>query len=85
MRFLILGLPLATLADTMAVEVGVGLLGLVGLAMLLWFLAIMARVADAMYTSRRFELGWILCVPLGAMTWLLPIPGSTIQFSQSAY
>ena len=82
-RVCIIGLPVATEAEQLLSEVVFGLIGLVGLALLLWILAMLARVSDAMQTSRRFELGWILCLPLGAMTWLLPIPGGTVAFART--
>jgi hypothetical protein len=78
-RVCIIGLPVATEAEQLWSEIVFGLIGLVGLALLLWIMAMLARVSDAMQTSRRFELGWILCLPLGALTWLLPVPGVIVS------
>ena len=78
-RVCIIGLPVATEVEQLWSEIVFGLIGLVGLALLLWILAMLARVSDAMQTSRRFELGWILCLPLGALTWLLPVPGVIVS------
>ncbi len=85
MRLLVLCLPASVLVDTPAVAAGVSLLGLIGLAMFLWYMAMMARVGDLMRTSRRFELAWILCMPLGGLSWLLPVPGVPVNFPRNEF
>ena len=82
-RLCIIGLPTAALADTTAIEVGLGFIGLLGLTGMLWVLAMLSRVGEEMHVSRRFELAWMLCVPLGAIAWLLPIPGGEVMLDRT--
>ncbi|MCH2135156.1 MAG: hypothetical protein MK101_01085 [Phycisphaerales bacterium] len=82
-RILLIGFPFAAFAhpDTVAAVAAFG--GLLGLAGLLWLMAMYARVVELEQTSRRFELGWIFCLPCGVLAWFLPFPGHVANLPQS--
>ena len=85
-RLLILGLALGAWSDgSVWAEALFAFTGLIGLAMLLWMLAMYARVSESQHVSRQFELGWIFALPCGVAAWLLPFPGGkVVALGQSA-
>jgi rubrerythrin len=83
-RLFMLGLPMGAWAsDSIWTEAILAFTGLIGLTMLLWILAMYARVAESQHMSRQFELGWIFAIPCGVVAWLLPFPGKVAALPQS--
>jgi hypothetical protein len=76
-RILILGLVAGSLTwSSFWIEATLAFTGLLGLTMLLWILAMYARVSESQHLSRQFELGWIFAIPCGVLSWLLPFPSN---------
>ena len=83
-RALVLAWPLACIPGTSAVAMTLlAAVGLLGYALLLWMLAMLARSGERLYASRRFELGWIWALPSGVLAWVLPFPGGVANLPQS--
>jgi hypothetical protein len=83
-RLLVLAWPMACLPGASTVMITVlAAVGLLGYALLLWVLAMLARTGDRLFASRRFELGWIWALPCGALAWVLPFPGGVANLPQN--
>lgn len=83
-RLLLFGFPAAIFLEVSPwTGIALAFIGLIGLTLLLWLLAMYARVSDMEQASRRFELGWIFCIPCGIVAWLLPFPGEVANLPQN--
>ena len=83
-RLLILGLVLGAVPwNSEWAEAIFAFVGLVGLTMFLWILAMYARVNETQRVSRQFELGWIFAIPCGVVSYLLPFPGKVANLPQN--
>ncbi len=82
-RLMILGLLLGAKPwNSPWAEAAFAFIGLVGLTMFLWILAMYARTNESQRVSRRFELGWIFAIPCGVVSYLLPFPGKVANLPQ---